>query len=97
MTFYTAKQFPPEYRGSIFAAEHGSWNRERRTGYKVIWVPMSNGKPTTGEYDDFMTGFVTPEGDVWGRPVGVTVDKFDALIVTDDGGNCAWRVTAASR
>src|SRR5713101_1057274 len=59
--------------------------------YKVISVPIDKGN-ATGEYDDFMTGFVTESGDVWGRPVGVTVDKQGALIVTDDGGNCVWRV-----
>jgi glucose/arabinose dehydrogenase len=91
MTFYTGKQFPKEFRGRAFAAEHGSWNRARRTGYKVISVPFDKGK-ATGEYDDFMTGFVTDSGEVWGRPVGVTVDKQGALIVTDDGGNCVWRV-----
>ncbi len=74
MAFYTGKQFPKEYALDAFASEHGSWNRARRTGYKVIRVPMKNGK-ATGEYEDFLTGFVTPEGDVWGRPVGVAVAK----------------------
>ena len=92
MCFYTANQFPREFRGDAFAAEHGSWNRARRTGYKVIRVPFRNNK-ATGEYEDFLAGFVTPEGDVWGRPVGVTVAKDGALIVTDDGGNCVWRVS----
>jgi glucose/arabinose dehydrogenase len=91
MTFYTGDQFPERYSGWAFAAEHGSWNRSRRTGYKVIGVPMVDGK-ATGEYEDFMTGFVTENGDVWGRPVGVAVDASGALIVTDDGGNCIWRV-----
>ena len=91
MTFYTASQFPAQYHGYAFAAEHGSWNRDKRTGYKVICVPMKEGK-AMGEYDDFLTGFVTPEGNVWGRPVGVTVDKQGSLIVTDDGSNAAWRV-----
>jgi glucose/arabinose dehydrogenase len=91
MTFYTASQFPAQYRGQAFAAEHGSWNRAKRTGYKVISVPMRSGK-CVGEYDDFMTGFVTPSGDVWGRPVGVTVDRQGSLIVTDDGSSSLWRV-----
>jgi glucose/arabinose dehydrogenase len=91
MTFYTAKQFPAQYRGWAFAAEHGSWNRARRTGYKVICVPTQDGKPT-GEYDDFLTGFVVDSGNVWGRPVGVTVDSQGSLIIVDDGGNCVWRV-----
>ncbi|MDB6063813.1 MAG: glucose/sorbosone dehydrogenase [Pedosphaera sp.] len=91
MTFYTAQQFPAAWRGGAFAAEHGSWNRDRRTGYKVIYVPIHDGK-SSGEYDDFMTGFVTASGDVWGRPVGVTVDGQGSLIVTDDGSNSIWRI-----
>jgi glucose/arabinose dehydrogenase len=92
MTFYTASMFPPEYHGYAFAAEHGSWNRSRRTGYKVIAVPIQGGK-ATGEYDDFMTGFVVSDGNVWGRPVGVTVAKDGSLMVTDDGSNSVWRVS----
>jgi glucose/arabinose dehydrogenase len=91
MTFYTGDQFPKEYRLDAFAAEHGSWNRTRRTGYKVIRIPMKDGK-ATGEYEDFLVGFVTPQGNVWGRPVGVTVAKDGALIVTDDGSGIIWRV-----
>jgi glucose/arabinose dehydrogenase len=92
LAFYNGTQFPPEYHQQAFAALHGSWNRSRRTGYKVIFVPSKNGEPT-GHYVDFLTGFVTPDGDVWGRPVGVTATKDGALLVTDDGGNCIWRVT----
>jgi glucose/arabinose dehydrogenase len=91
MTFYTATQFPSKYHGWAFAAEHGSWNRARRTGYKVICVPVKDGIPQ-GEYDDFMTGFVVDDGHVWGRPVGVTVDKQGSLIVVDDGSRSIWRV-----
>jgi glucose/arabinose dehydrogenase len=91
MTFYTGSQFPEAYRLDAFAAEHGSWNRARRTGYKVIRIPMKDGK-ATGEYEDFLVGFVTPEGNVWGRPVGVTVAKDGALLVTDDGSGIVWRV-----
>lgn len=91
MTFYAVDQFPQEYRGRVFAAEHGSWNRSHRTGYKVISVPMNGGKPT-GEYEDFMTGFVKSDDEVWGRPVAVTVGKDGSLFVTDDIGNCVWRV-----
>jgi glucose/arabinose dehydrogenase len=94
LAFYDAEQFPAEYRNDAFAALHGSWNRSRRTGYKVVQVPIENGK-ATGEYVDFMTGFVTPEGDVWGRPVGVTVAKDGSLLITDDGGNRIWRVRSA--
>ncbi len=92
ITFYTGKMFPTDYKNDAFAAEHGSWNRAKRTGYKVIRVPQKNGVPT-GEYEDFMTGFVTEQGDVWGRPVGVTVAKDGSLFVTDDGSNTIWRVT----
>ncbi len=91
MAFYDGRQFPEEYRGNAFAAEHGSWNRSQRTGYKVIRVLMRDGKPT-GEYEDFMTGFVTPKGDVWGRPVGVAVAHDGSLIVTDDASGTVWRV-----
>jgi glucose/arabinose dehydrogenase len=92
MTFYEGKMFPSEYSGYAFAAEHGSWNRSKRTGYKIIYVPVHNGK-ATGEYVDFVTGFVTPNGEVWGRPVGVTVASDGALIFTDDGSDSVWRVT----
>ncbi|MEO8191104.1 MAG: PQQ-dependent sugar dehydrogenase [Acidobacteriota bacterium] len=92
MAFYTGRQFPRDYAGDAFAAEHGSWNRARRTGYKVIRVPLREGAPT-GEYEDFLTGFVTPDGQVWGRPVGVTVARDGALLVSDDGGDLVWRVS----
>lgn len=94
MTFYTGQQFPSDYRLDAFAAEHGSWNRERRTGYKVVRIPVEKGR-ASGEYEDFMTGFVTAEGNVWGRPVGVAVAKDGALFVTDDGSNSVWRVSYA--
>jgi glucose/arabinose dehydrogenase len=91
MTFYDGDKFPEEYRLDAFAAEHGSWNRARRTGYKVIRLPMKDGK-ATGEYEDFLVGFVTEDGNVWGRPVGVAVAKDGALMVTDDGSGTVWRV-----
>ena len=91
MTFYRGSKFPVEYKSSIFAAEHGSWNRSLRTGYKVVFIPVKDGK-AVGEYVDFMTGMVTPEGDVWGRPVAVAQGKDGSLFVTDDGGECVWRV-----
>jgi len=92
MTFYTGKRFGPDYENGAFAAQHGSWNRQKRTGYKVIFVPTKNGAPAS-DYVDFMTGFVLPNGDVWGRPVAVAETKDGALLVTDDGGDCIWRVT----
>lgn len=96
MSFYTGQQFPAEYRLDAFAALHGSWNRARRTGYKIIRVPMNQGR-ASGEYEDFLTGFVTPEGDVWGRPVGVTVDRDGALVITDDASNSVWRIRYVGR
>jgi glucose/arabinose dehydrogenase len=92
MLFYEGQQFPKEYRGDGFAAEHGSWNRAQRSGYEVIRLPMKNGH-ATGEYEDFLTGFVNPDGTVWGRPVGVTVAKDGSLFVSDDGSKSIWHVT----
>lgn len=95
MCFYTATQgaaaFPAEYRGDIFAAFHGSWNRSTRTGYKVVRVRLEDGVPT-GEYDDFLTGFVSSDRTVWGRPVGVAVAHDGALLVSEDGNGTIWRV-----
>jgi glucose/arabinose dehydrogenase len=92
MTFYDATQFPADYRGNIFAAEHGSWNRAKRTGYKIIRVIVKDGVPT-GEYEDFATGFVIDDAQVWGRPVGVAVDKDGALLVSEDASGTIWRIT----
>jgi len=91
MTFYTAAQFPTEYRNTAFAAQHGSWNRAKRTGYKIIRVIMKDGQ-ATGEYEDFLTGFVTKEGNVWARPVGIATSPDGALYFTDDASNRIWRV-----
>ena len=92
LTFYDGSAFPADYRGDGFAAEHGSWNRSKRTGYKVIRIRMKDGVPT-GEYEDFVTGFVVNDSDVWGRPVGVTVTRDGALLVSEDGNGTIWRVT----
>jgi hypothetical protein len=95
MTFYTATSgpalFPADYRGDIFVALHGSWNRTIRTGYKVVRVVLKDGVPT-GRYDDFLTGFVVDNHSAWGRPVGVTVAQDGALLVTEDGNGTVWRV-----
>jgi glucose/arabinose dehydrogenase len=96
LAFYTGTRFPREYRNHIFAAQHGSWNRARRTGYKVVRVPVERGR-ATGIYEDFMTGFVTQDGNVWGRPVGVATARDGSLLVTDDGGNLVWRVSYTGR
>jgi hypothetical protein len=96
ITFYDAIQFPAGYRGNIFAAEHGSWNRSKRTGYKIIRVLTKDGAPT-GEYEDFATGFVINDSEVWGRPVGVTVDKDGALLVSEDASGTIWRITYSGK
>jgi len=96
MTFYDGRLFPAEYRGNIFAAEHGSWNRANRTGYKIIRVIVKNGV-ATGEYDDFATGFVVNDSEVWGRPVGVTVDKDGALLISEDASGTIWRITYSGK
>jgi len=93
LTFYDGKQFPAEYQGDIFAAEHGSWNRAIRVGYELIRVPLHQTGHASGEYEDFMTGFVVDNGHVWGRPVGVTVALDGSLLVTDDGSKSIWRVS----
>lgn len=98
MTFYTATAgvaaFPPEYRGDAFVALHGSWNRNTRTGYKIARIRLNHGVPT-GEYDDFLTGFVVDDHSVWGRPVGVTVAHDGALLITEDGNGTMWRIAWA--
>jgi glucose/arabinose dehydrogenase len=96
LCFYDGAQFPAEYKGDLFAAFHGSWNKQRRTGYKIVRVPFdkSTGKPR-GDYEDFVTGFVTPEGRVWGRPVGITIAKDGSLLFSEDGNGTIWRVSYA--
>jgi glucose/arabinose dehydrogenase len=93
MLFYDGQQFPAKYHGGVFAAEHGSWNKAARTGYEVVFAPVDANGKANGNYEDFMTGFVTPNGDVWGRPVGVAVAKDGSLLVSDDGGKVVWRVS----
>ncbi|RWF41233.1 MAG: sorbosone dehydrogenase family protein [Mesorhizobium sp.] len=92
IAFYDGKSFPEEYRGDAFVTLHGSWNRGNRTGYKIVRLLFKDGKPT-GEYEDFMTGFVASNGEVWGRPVGVAVAGDGSLIVSEDGNGTIWRVT----
>ena len=89
---YDGDQFPSEYRGDVFAAQHGSWNRSKRTGYKLIRVRLSDEEPT-GEYEDFLTGFVINDSSVWARPVGVAVAHDGALLVSEDGNGTIWRVS----
>ena len=91
MVFYEGAQFPTEYKGDAFVALHGSWNREKRTGYKVIRLIFKDGKPT-GEYEDFLVGFVLDDRKVWARPVDVAVADDGSLLVTEDGNGTIWRV-----
>lgn len=96
LTFYTATSgrsaFPAEYVGDAFATFHGSWNRALRTGHKIVRVRMKNGIPT-GEYDDFLTGFIVDDGDVWGRPVATAVLHDGSLLLSDDAANVIYRIS----
>jgi glucose/arabinose dehydrogenase len=92
LTFYTGDQFPAEYKNDLFAAEHGSWNRSIRAGHEVVRVPLDNGK-ASGVYQDFVTGFVTADGEPWGRPAGVEMAADGSLMITDDGTGSIWRVS----
>ncbi|MGZ8331356.1 MAG: PQQ-dependent sugar dehydrogenase, partial [Rhodoplanes sp.] len=94
MAFSTGSQFPADYRGQAFAALHGSWNRAKRTGYKIVRVILRDGVPT-GEYEDFVTGFVLDDSRVWGRPVGVAIAKDGSMLFTEDGNGTIWRVSYA--
>jgi len=95
LTFYDGQQFPGEYKGDIFSSQHGSWNKAVRAGYEVIRVPLHQAGHASGEYEDFLTGFVLPDGNVWGRPVGIAVAADGSLLVSDDGSNSIWRVSYA--
>jgi glucose/arabinose dehydrogenase/mono/diheme cytochrome c family protein len=97
LTFYEGQQFPAEYKGDIFSSQHGSWNKSVRAGYEVIRVPLRQTGHSTGEYEDFLTGFVLPDGKVWGRPVGITVASDGSLLVSDDGSDSVWRVSYAGK
>jgi glucose/arabinose dehydrogenase len=96
MMFHTGRQFPAEYKGNIFAAEHGSWNRAKPTGYKIIRIAVKDGVPT-GEYEDFVTGFAIDDAHVWGRPVGVAEAADGSLLFSEDGNGTIWRVTSNGR
>jgi glucose/arabinose dehydrogenase len=96
LAFSTGKAMPQALASGVFVGEHGSWNRKPLSGYKVTFVPFDGGKPS-GKKMDVLTGFTSPEGDAWGRPVGVAFDRQGALLVADDVGNTVWRVSAASR
>ena len=91
--FYTAKKFPSKYQGGVFIGQHGSWNRSQLVGYKVAFIPFKNGKQT-GKMEDFLTGFIKNEKEVYGKPVGVAVAKDGSLLVADDVSGIIWRVAA---
>ena len=97
LTFYDAAPgavaaFPAAYRGDAFVALHGSWNRSKRTGYKIVRLLLKDGVPS-GVYEDFLTGFVIDDNNVWGRPVGIAVAHDGALLVSEDGNGTIWRVS----
>ncbi|SAL30930.1 glucose/sorbosone dehydrogenase-like protein [Caballeronia turbans] len=96
LAFYDGNAFPERYRNGAFIGQHGSWNRKPRSGYKVIFVPFDNGKPS-GPPEDVLTGFLSSDGHALGRPVGVAVDRKGALLVADDVGNTVWRVAPATK
>ena len=93
LLFYDGDKFPGDFKGDIFASEHGSWNKAVRVGYEVIRVPLHQTGHAMGEYEDFLTGFVLPDGHVWGRPVGITEAPDGSLLVSDDGSGSIWRVS----
>ena len=96
LAFYEGKLLPAHYRGGVFVGQHGSWNRSPRSGYKVVFVPFSNGQPN-GVPEEVLSGFVNQDGDAMGRPVGVVVDQAGALLVADDVGNTIWRLTPSTK
>jgi len=96
LTFYEGDLFPAAYRGGAFIGQHGSWNRNPPSGYKVIFVPFAGGRPS-GAPQDILTGFLNDRGQAQGRPVGVQTDRSGALLVADDVGNVVWRVAPAAR
>ena len=95
LAFYTKNNFPKKYQGGAFVGQHGSWNRSIFSGYKVIFIPFTNGKP--GQPEDFLTGFIASEekAEVYGRPVGVTVLPDGSMLVADDAGNAIWKIRKA--
>jgi glucose/arabinose dehydrogenase len=91
--FYEGTQFPRSYRGDAFVAMHGSWNRADPSGYKVVRVPMDSHGHTKGGYQDFVWGWKTSDGQVWGRPVAIAFTRDGSMLLTDDGSNTIWKIT----
>ena len=96
LAYSSSNSLPPSLQEGMFVGQHGSWNRKPRSGYKVIFVPFTGGKPS-GMPIDVLTGFVTEDGDAMGRPVGVALDSRGGLLVADDVGNAIWRVTGTTK
>jgi glucose/arabinose dehydrogenase len=96
VSFYEGAQFPKEYLGDAFVALHGSWNRSKPTGYKIVRLIFKDGRPT-GEYEDFLTGFVVDDLHVFARPVDVAVARDGALLISEDGNGVIWRVSYARK
>ena len=94
LAFYDGKLLPARYANGAFIGLHGSWNRNPPSGYKVVFVPFSNGRPA-GPIEDVLTDFLDADGNARGRPVGVAVDARGAVLVADDVGNVVWRVAPA--
>lgn len=95
LVFYDGDAFPEAFQGDAFVAMHGSWNRDTRTGYKVVRLPFDESGEASGEYVDFATGFVLSDAEVWGRPVGVAVAPDGSLFVSEDGSGTIWRISAS--
>jgi hypothetical protein len=95
LAFATHTSLPADFQRGMFIGQHGSWNRRPRSGYKVVFVPFTDGRPS-GEPLDVLTGFVSDDGRAWGRPVGVVIDAEGALLVADDVGNVVWRVAGSA-
>lgn len=96
LVFSSGGKFPPRYRGGLFAALHGSWNRTVPTGYKIIYIPFEGGRPAGGE-EDFVTGWLRPDGAKWGRPVDVVFDKKGDMFISDDHAGAVYRVSYKKR
>jgi glucose/arabinose dehydrogenase len=95
LVFSQGHSLPAQYGSGVFIGEHGSWDRDPPVGYKVVYVPFSDGRPN-GPPQDVVTGFISDDGKTRGRPVGVAIDRAGGILVADDVGNTIWRVTAAS-
>jgi len=93
MAFYTGSNLPAQFQSGAFVGEHGSWNRDRFNGYRVVFVPFKDGHPN-GLAQDVVTGFLTSDGKAHGRPVGLAVDRLGGLLIADDAGDTVWRVTS---